>query len=178
MIDEEIYYDSKNKGSFGGQKRFLNEVVKNKHGAASKKWLKSQLTYQIHKPVKLKYRTRKYSLRGVDVQFQADLVDMSKYVHENNGYKWMLTCMDCFSRYAWSIPVKTKSAENVLSAIKKVFAERKPSELFQTDQGKEFYNKPVSEYLKSLGIHHFSVYSKQKAAMVERFNRTLKTRMW
>ena len=103
---------------------------------------------------------------------------MSKYANENNGYKWMLTCMDLFLRYAWAIPVKTKSAENVLAAIKQVFAECRLSELFQTDQGKEFYNKPVGDYLKSLGIHHFSVYSKQKAAMVERFNKTLKTHMW
>ena len=175
-MENDVYYNAKNIGSYGGYECFSNEIDSSKKDAH--KWLTSQLTYQIHKPVKLKYPTRKYSLRGVDVQFQADLVDMSKYANENKGYKWMLTCMDLFSRYAWAIPIKTKSADNVLAAIKQVFAEHQPSELFQTDQGKEFYNKPVSEYLKSLGIHHFSVYSKQKAAMVERFNKTLKTRMW
>ena len=103
---------------------------------------------------------------------------MSKYATVNKGYKWLLTCMDLYSRYAWAIPVKTKSAPDVLEALKKIFEERRPSELFQTDEGKEFYNKPVGDYLKSLKIHHFSVFSKMKAAMVERFNQTLKTKMW
>ena len=154
MTDEEddIYYNTKSVGSFGGQECFLNQINNNKSNA--KKWLTSQLTYQLHKPIKLKYPTCKYSLHGVDVQFQADLVDMSKYANVNNGYKWMLMCMDLFSRYAWAIPVKTKSAENVLAAIKLVFAEHRPSELFQTDEGKEFYNKPIGDYLKSLDIHH------------------------
>jgi len=171
---EDVYYDENNVGSYGGVKRF-SEQTSGKNG---KKWLNDQLTYQIHKPVRYKYPTRKYSLRGVDVQFQADLVDMSKYARVNKGIKWMLTCMDLFSRYAWALPLKSKSAQDVLTVLKKIFAERRPSELFQTDEGKEFFNKPVGDFLKSLKIHHFAVKSKMKAAMVERFNKTLKTRMW
>ena len=55
--------------------------------------------------------------------------------------------MDLFSRYAWALPLKSKSAQDVLTALKKIFAERRPSELFQTDEGKEFFNKPVGDYL-------------------------------
>ena len=115
----------------------------------AKKWLSSQLTYQLHKPVKWKYKMHKYSLRGVDIQHQADLIDMTAYSHENNGYKWLLTCLDCFSWYAWAAPVKSKMEKHVLVALKQVFAECQPSELFQTDHGKEFDNKHMSEYLKS-----------------------------
>ena len=130
---DEIYYDEKNVGSYGGVDRFASQVKQSKK--KSKDWLNSQLTYQIHKPVKLKYPTRKYSLRDVDVQFQADLVDMSKYAKYNKGIKWMLTCIDLFSRYAWALPLKSKSAQDVLAVLKKIFAERRPSELFQTDEG-------------------------------------------
>ena len=83
---DDIYYNAKNIGSFGGVDRFISQSKNNK----SKKWLNEQLTYQIHKPVKLKYPTRKYSLRDVNVQFQADLVDMTKYAKYNKGIKWML----------------------------------------------------------------------------------------
>ena len=48
----------------------------------------------------------------------------------------------------------------------------------QTDKGKEFVNKQVQAYLKEQAIRHFASESDQKAAMVERFNRTLKGRMW
>ena len=46
------------------------------------------------------------------------------------------------------------------------------------DQGTEFYNKKFLDLLKRLKIEHFSVYSDRKGAVVERFNRTLKTRMY
>ncbi len=54
---------------------------------------------------------------------------------------------------------------------------RKPKRL-QTDKGTEFICKPVQTFLKAKGIMHFVSNSDKKAAVVERFNRTLKTRIW
>ena len=47
----------------------------------------------------------------------------------------------------------------------------------QFDEGKEFYNVGVRELLKSRNVHYISTQSDKKAAIVERFNRTLKTKM-
>ena len=54
---------------------------------------------------------------------------------------------------------------------------RQPRQL-QTDKGKEFYNTYVQALFKKRGIHHFSTSGEAKAALVERFNRTLKGRMY
>ena len=48
----------------------------------------------------------------------------------------------------------------------------------QTDIGTEFLNRLVQDVLKEKAIHSFASESERKAAMVEGFNRTLKTRMW
>ncbi|CAB3977330.1 integrase core domain-containing [Paramuricea clavata] len=50
----------------------------------------------------------------------------------------------------------------------------------QFDEGKEFYNNGVKALLDDHDIHYFSTMKLggKKAAIVERFNRTLKTRMW
>ncbi|CAB4003408.1 integrase core domain-containing [Paramuricea clavata] len=49
----------------------------------------------------------------------------------------------------------------------------------QFDEGKEFYNNGVKGLLEKHDIHYFSTrLTGKKAAIVERFNRTLKTRMW
>ena len=49
----------------------------------------------------------------------------------------------------------------------------------QTDKGLEFLNRSVKSLLREHGIHHFSTYNEETmASIVERFNRTLKTRMW
>ena len=44
----------------------------------------------------------------------------------------------------------------------------------QTDLGKEFYNSHVPAYLKKHKIIHYTLNSQFKAALVERFNRTLR----
>lgn len=49
---------------------------------------------------------------------------------------------------------------------------------FQTDQGTEFFNSSVSALLKRFGINHYHSFSEKKASIIERFNRTLKERMW
>jgi hypothetical protein len=47
----------------------------------------------------------------------------------------------------------------------------------QTDLGKEFYNSKVKSLLTKYDINHYTVHSQYKAALVERFNRTLRERL-
>ena len=48
----------------------------------------------------------------------------------------------------------------------------------QTDEGREFDNRHVQRLLNRENIKFFTVKSQFKAAVCERFNRTLKTKMW
>ncbi|CAB3992283.1 integrase core domain-containing [Paramuricea clavata] len=70
----------------------------------------------------------------------------------------------------------TKAVECVLVQFKEKFG-RYPKTA-QFDDGKEFYNVGVKTLLKDHDVHYFSTWTFRKAAIVERFNRTLKTRMW
>ena len=54
---------------------------------------------------------------------------------------------------------------------------RKPKKI-HTDQGNEFFDKKAELYFKNLNIEPYSINSDTKAAVVERFNRTIKERMW
>ena len=121
-------------------------------------------------------------MKGIDDLWQADLVEMDSGTLKgisklNKGYKYLLTIIDVFSKYAWAVPVKDKTGVNVTKAFKDVFKIRKPNHI-QTDQGKEFYNKEFKELVKENNINHYSTYSGKKASVVERFNRTLKQNMW
>ena len=53
----------------------------------------------------------------------------------------------------------------------------KPKRL-QTDKGKEFFNNTFAALMRRHEISHFASESDQKAAVVERFNRTIKTRIY
>jgi transposase InsO family protein len=104
---------------------------------------------------------------------------MSNVGGKNNGYTFLITCIDILSRYAWVVPVRSNSAANMLTAMRQLFKQaspRKPARL-QTDKGREFYNALVRKLLSEQGIEVFSTNSDHKAAVVERFNRTLKNRI-
>ena len=143
-------------------------------------FLSDQQSYSLHKPARRHFARNPTYVRGIDQQWQADLADMQGLRKDNQQFNYIMTVIDVFSKKAWAIPVKSKSSKDMLDAFKQLFSQahpRKPERL-QTDAGKEFLNKDVQALLKREGIHHFYSNSDQKAAVVERFNRTLKTRIW
>ena len=44
---------------------------------------------------------------------------MQKLKYQNKHFNYILTVIDCFSKYAWAIPIKSKSANDTYEAIKK-----------------------------------------------------------
>ena len=84
-----------------------------------------------------------------------------------------------FLRHAWAVPTKTKNAKDITKAFNLILqqSQRKPKVL-QTDNGKEFENRDFQHMLNEHEIRFFTVKSHFKAAVVERFNRTLKSKMW
>ncbi len=178
-----IYYNADDPGSFGGVERLLARGRKT-HPKLTKaqvtKFLAKQNAYTLHKQYRRRFKRNKTVVGSIDKQWQIDLADMTDLSRPNGGYRYILTCIDVFSRYAWAIPVKKKSGPEVADAFRKLFREAHPRvpEKIQTDKGKEFFNKEVRTLLRSKNIHLFATESEFKAALVERFNRTLKTRLW
>ena len=142
------------------------------------KWLEGQYVYTLHKPYKKPTVYRKTLTSGIDNQWQADLVEMREFSDSNEGYNYLLCVIDCFSKFAWVEAMKTKTGLETCSSFERIFEKGRLPAKIQFDEGKEFYNEPVKSLLKERGIEYFSTHGGQKASIVERFNRTLKTRMW
>ena len=51
--------------------------------------------------------------------YQCDLF-MLPNPNLNKGYKYLLTCIDVYSRYVSVVPLHTKTSEAVLEAFKKI----------------------------------------------------------
>ena len=146
----------------------------------AQKRLSGVLSYTLHKPRRKRFATLTTMVFGVDEQWQMDLVDMQKLSKWNKGFKYLLTVIDVLSKRAWAEPIKNKSGPEMVKALekmKKKLAPHRPLRL-QTDDGKEFFNKTVQAWLKKEGWHHFSSKGDAKAAVVERWHRTLKERMY
>lgn len=135
---------------------------------------------ELYKPARKKFPRRPTILKGLFDLHQADLAEFIPYAKQNKGYKYLLFVIDCFSKYLWCEPVKTKSAADVSRALEKIYsgsAAKTPTHL-QTDLGREFYNSHVAALLKRLAINHYSTYSTIKAAIVERVIRTIKNKLY
>lgn len=119
-------------------------------------------------------------MRGINDTWQIDLVEVIPFAHENKGYKYLLMVIDTFSKYAWISKLKNKSGEEVTKAMKKILEEnsnRCPVNI-QSDLGKEFYNSKFQQLMKHYHINHYSTFTKLKASIVERFNRTFLNLLW
>src|SRR5271155_2027431 len=143
-----------------------------------KSWLNEQYTYTLHKMSKKPSTYTKTMVKTINNQWLADLVEMREFSKSNDNDNYILMVIDCFSRYAWVEPLKTKTGLETSEAFNKIFKMGHIPLKIHFDEGKEFYNKNVKELFESTKIEFFSTFSDKKAAIVERFNRTLKSRMW
>ena len=110
----------------------------------------------------------------------ADLVEMQDLKKWHRGVRYLLKVVDVLSKYAWVEPLKDKTGKAVAAAFERILKQakgRQPLRL-QTDAGKEFYNRVFQNLKTRQNIHYFSTSVDTKASAVERFNRTLKERMY
>ncbi|GBO29609.1 Putative uncharacterized transposon-derived protein F54H12.3 [Araneus ventricosus] len=173
----ETYQDPSHPASFGGVDALHRALGKKVSRKEIKNFLEGVVAYTLHKSIRKKFPTNKVIVYSIDQQWQADLVDLSSLSKYNKGYRYLLRCMDVLSKYAWIVPLKQKRGKDILEAFKIIFSHRKPKFL-QTDQGTEFENSIFQKFLKENNVKYFTTYNATKASIVERFNRTLKTKMW
>ena len=134
--------------------------------------ISDQLAIELHKPIRTKFKKRRVIVYNINDIWSADLMDEQKIAHANRGYKYILTVIDIFSKYAYAIPLKSKSSKELIKAFTKLFIHAKPKKIW-TDQGSEFTNNIFTKFLKDNNIDLYHVYNEGKAVVIERFNRTL-----
>ena len=177
-----IYYDPKHPAAFSTVSKLSNASKRAKKPYTRKRiedWLLSQDTYTLYKPQRKRFPTRRTMAYGIDDVHQADLGDMSKHAKYNDGITFLLVVIDVLSKFAWVRPLKNKSNESMVEAFREIYGGqniRVPKSL-GTDQGKEFTGSRVEDLLKKYNIHHYVLYNRQKAAVAERFLRTIKGKL-
>ena len=165
-------YTSSNPYSYGGKYRVYSYYPKSTVDEA----LKRSDTYSKFKQYK---RSKKYSPIYVYKKrelFQSDVVFFTKpeLVSQNNGYKYLFTTIDVFSKMAWVYPMKQNKCETVMKCFIDILNKcgDKPERL-NTDRGSELLCKKFSAFLRKNNIHHYLSYSLRKCPVVERFNLTI-----
>lgn len=180
---QKVYYNVANPGGLGGVDRLISaaktvdeNVTPNLSGV--KTWLEKQDVYTLHAPAAKNFQRNRVFVKGIDDQFQADLVDLGEYSKDNDDNRYLLTCIDVFSKYAWVRPIPNKTGACVTKAFKDILCEGRVPQKLQTDAGGEFHNRTFRQLMDDYGIKHFSTGNETKANYIERFHRSYKAHMW
>ena len=176
-----LYYDPSYPASYSG----VEKIATATHGTITRKnvvdWLKSQDAYNLHRPYRKKYLRANYNVDNIDDVWEADLVDLQSLKAENDNYAFLLVVIDVLSKYTWVEPLRNKTATEVKNAFERILqrSDKRVPITLQTDKGKEFLGVNFQNFLRNREISfRVSRDPVVKAAIVERFNRTLKERMW
>jgi len=174
---KKIYYDDKY--LFGRDKLYKFIQANHQDSKISRRqvldWLKQQEIYQLNlrmiEPKSIKTTVSKAPHQSLGI----DLIDMQNY--ERNGYKYILNCIDLFSRMVYAIALKDKTDKSVLDGLKKLMRDKiKTTKMIKSDNGSEFISNIMKEYLKSKNIKQVlgEAGHPQTNGMIERANGVLK----
>jgi IS30 family transposase len=175
-IDEEIKQNYKNPGhpiAFSNAKTIYNFYNGDIPMKRIKEILKTLESYSIHKEFHKGKQNISFA-RFKRYQFQIDLCFLIDYAEWNDNVKYLLTVIDCFTRYAFVRSLTTKDSKTVLNAFKSIISELEEKPLtIVCDRGSEFVNAAFQTYCNDENMKLILPKSNLHAAYVERFNRTL-----
>jgi transposase InsO family protein len=94
----------------------------------------------------------------------------------NKNFKYLLTCIDVYSRYVFVEKLKNKLGETVLEAFKKIIERAGKPKNVNVDMGAEFIYSSFQNYCldNSLKLLYSNPEQDNINAIIERFYRTLR----
>lgn len=131
--------------------------------------IKKTIVDELHRQPRVRFKRRAYVQKGIGETLQIDLVSLIPFSEENRGYKYLLTCIDTFSKFAMVRPLKTKTGLEVAKALEDILQKYKYAtsvRMICCDDGGEFKNSHVRALMQRYGIRMYSVYSKIHAGIL------------
>ena len=123
---------------------------------------------ELYQQVNGKLQRRRANVNGIDEICAADVIDKQEFSKDNKGINYVLTVIDVFSKFVWSIPLKRKTGQKVANAFSGILKERRPSKVW-ADKGRKFYKRDAHKL-----VELYSTENDEKSRVIERFNRTIK----
>lgn len=113
-----------------------------------------------------------------DQSWQLDIYYMQKYYKHNHNYKYILACIDIFTRKAYTVPMKKKDNESVFKATKELFKVADVTPFVITSDSDSTFNSHEMQklfYENHIFHHTVPVGDHSSLGIIDRFARSLKT---
>lgn len=137
--------------------------------------LTSISTYTRHKEVKRPKTYNSFFIYFKHHQWQLDITYLNELSQWNDGIKYLLVVIECFSRKLFVRPMVNKTTESTIRSFDDIHTHIGSSPVsVYTDRGLEFNSHAFKDYCAEYNIKPIFCHSSTKAACVERSQRTLK----
>ena len=86
----------------------------------------------------------------------------------NKGFRFLLSVIDIFSKYAWVVRLKDKKGASIVNAFQSIFkkSNRKPNKIW-VDKGSEFYNNSFKKWLQDNDIAMYSTHNDENLLLLK-----------
>lgn len=173
---ENIYYNASTGFQgidklFHKAKQYNNSITRN----MVQSFMDNQPSYQLTKQITRNKEFSTIKSNGVRNNFQIDIMYLPD-PSTTGGYKYLLTCMDVYSRFVFVQALRTKTGQEVFDKLKFLFKLSGIPKNINFDLGSEFIDKRMIDYCEENGIEvwYSSPNQDNKNAIIERFHRTLR----
>lgn len=179
---KQIYQDPSNPAGFGSPIRVWERAVKRDPTITLgevRTVLQDIDAYTLHRRVRRVKSTRKYLSPGLNRYFQIDLFVLNDFMARVNSKRYILFCIDAFSRKLFARALNRKTGKEVVQALKSIFRENNniaPGKIV-SDKGTEWLNAEVQSLFRSRNIVHITTENVYHAGLVERVIRTMREKI-
>ena len=111
-------------------------------------------------------------------RLQVDLINMRTRPDSLNPdvtYKWILNCIDHFSKFTWAFALKTKSANEVALKLRELFFIFGSPRILHSDNGREFIASVIQglkRIISRYGFHQRQTETSTKPRLHRKSNRS------
>jgi hypothetical protein len=175
---KQLYSDPEKPGSYVSVNKLYRKEGKYVLGKYKIKiWLESQEAFGLHRQINRTFPRRKMIIPSLNYLWEAYTAVMASYAKENEKYRYFLLVVNAFSKYVWTIPLKSTNGFEMVSGLSSMLdGNSKPWHL-RTARDSEFKNKAVSRLLKEMGVKHFFSSNEKKSCFAEKASKTIKSKL-
>ena len=148
----------------------------------TKKEIQEQLStkqevQQFKETKKSKQKLGHITAVGPQLQVQLDIYYMQKYYKANKNFKYILACIDIFTRKLYCVAIKLKKNDDVIEGLETIFKTLGYPFIITSDSDSTFLSDECQTYFEKHNINHLTVPVGDHAALglIDRVARTLKT---
>ena len=177
---KKIYFDPASPAGYSAHDKLYDHASKVNKSIKHKdvnEFLASQDSYTLFRGRRKKFPTARTVAPSVDFSWQTDLSDVSNLAEFNDDIKYILFCIDVYSRHLWAEPLINKESKTIANGFSTIFNKGRIPAYLVSDQGTEFKGS-TKDYFNKLNVTQYTLRGPSKCGMIERVQKTIKSKVF